>query len=133
MAGRFERVDEGQPFTVVVDYAHTDDALTKALTTLNELRIGHAGRMIVVFGCGGNRDTVKRGLMGAVARQLADHVVLTSDNPRKEDPLEILAAIRAGYGDGGSCETEPDRAKAIRLALAMARAGDCVLIAGKGH
>ena len=131
--GRMEPIPNRRGLHVFVDYAHTDDALNKALTTLNELRAGQAGRMIVVFGCGGNRDTVKRGLMGAVARQLADHAVLTSDNPRKEDPLEILAAIRAGYGEGGSCETEPDRAKAIRRALAVARAGDCVLIAGKGH
>ena len=131
--GRMEPISNRRGLNIFVDYAHTDDALNKALTTLNELRGGHPGRMIVVFGCGGNRDTVKRVLMGAVARQLADHVVLTSDNPRKDDPLEIIAAIRAGYGDGGSCEIEPDRAKAIRRALALARAGDCVLIAGKGH
>lgn len=131
--GRMEPIPNRCGLHIFVDYAHTDDALTKALTTLNELRVGHTGRMLVVFGCGGNRDTVKRGLMGAVARQLADHVVLTSDNPRKEDPLCILAAIRAGYGEGGSCETEPDRAIAIRRALALARAGDFVLIAGKGH
>ncbi|MEI7435929.1 MAG: UDP-N-acetylmuramoyl-L-alanyl-D-glutamate--2,6-diaminopimelate ligase [bacterium] len=131
--GRMEPISNCRGLQIFVDYAHTDDALNKALTTLNELRVGHAGRMIVVFGCGGNRDIIKRGLMGAVARQLADHVVLTSDNPRKEDPLAILAAIRAGYGEGGSCEIESDRAKAIRRALTLARAGDFVLIAGKGH
>ncbi len=137
--GRFERVDEGQPFGVVVDYAHTDDALRNLLETARELRSASAasrppGRVITVFGCGGERDRTKRPLMGEAAGSLSDFCVLTSDNPRGEDPLAIindtlvgLQKVRANY------RIEPERAKAIEMALEMATTGDLVLLAGKGH
>lgn len=128
--GRLEEIPHRHGFQVFVDYAHTDDALEHALATLRELT---AGRLIAVFGCGGNRDTTKRPAMGAAAARLADYSVLTSDNPRKEDPAAILAQIRAGFGAATNFEVEPDRAKAIERALALARKGDVVLIAGKGH
>jgi UDP-N-acetylmuramoyl-L-alanyl-D-glutamate--2,6-diaminopimelate ligase len=129
--GRFERVDQGQPFLVVVDYAHTDDALRNVLTTARELA---RGRLIVVFGCGGDRDRSKRPLMGEAAGALADVVVLTSDNPRSEDPLAIINDARVGMQrTGRPCLLETDRELAIRRALEQARDGDVVVIAGKGH
>lgn len=128
--GRLEPVPTGRGFQVFVDYAHTDDALQHVLESLREIA---RGRLIAVFGCGGDRDRTKRPAMGAVAARLADHTVLTSDNPRTEDPLAILAQIREGFGAGASVEVEPDRAQAIRRALAMAQPGDIVLVAGKGH
>jgi len=128
--GRLDKVDSKQPFHVFVDYAHTDDALKNVLTTLREIT---QGRVIVVFGCGGNRDKGKRLKMGAVAEQLADCVVLTSDNPRKEDPREIIRQIEAGITDRQKYEVVVDRREAIARALAMAKANDIVLIAGKGH
>jgi UDP-N-acetylmuramoyl-L-alanyl-D-glutamate--2,6-diaminopimelate ligase len=113
-----------------VDFAHTPDALEKVLTALRE----HCtGRLWCVFGCGGNRDAGKRAPMGAVAVRLADQVVLTSDNPRDEDPGKILADILAGVPDRRSVRIQPDRARAIREAIGAADAGDVVLIAGKGH
>jgi UDP-N-acetylmuramoyl-L-alanyl-D-glutamate--2,6-diaminopimelate ligase len=127
--GRFEFVDAGQPFTVVVDYAHTPDGLAAALAAAREL----GERVIVVFGCGGDRDRGKRPLMGAVAAHKADLAVLTSDNPRSEDPLTIIEEVRAGAPGARNLLVEPDRAAAIALALGEARAGDVVLIAGKGH
>jgi len=132
-AGRFEPVDAGQGFTVLVDYAHKPDALEQALTTSRELTPD--GRVIVVFGCGGDRDATKRPIMGAVAARLADRVILTSDNPRSEDPLAILGEIRAGVPDDAPAvvTVEPDRRRAIVLAIDEARPGDLVLIAGKGH
>jgi UDP-N-acetylmuramoyl-L-alanyl-D-glutamate--2,6-diaminopimelate ligase len=129
--GRFELVDAGQPFTIVVDYAHTPDGLEQLLTATRELAGG--GRVIVVFGCGGDRDRGKRPLMGSVAVAGADLVVLTSDNPRDEDPEAIAAEVRAGIGEGAALEVELDRRRAIALALAAAGPGDVVVLAGKGH
>jgi len=126
--GRLEQVPTGQPFHVFVDYAHTPDALARVLATLRPLT---SGRLTVVFGCGGDRDRSKRPLMGRAAEAGADRVVITSDNPRSEDPHRILEQIRAGMD--GPALVEPDRAVAIERALAAARAGDVVLIAGKGH
>jgi UDP-N-acetylmuramoyl-L-alanyl-D-glutamate--2,6-diaminopimelate ligase len=129
--GRFERVEAGQPFLVIVDYAHTDDALRNVLTTARELT---RGRLIVVFGCGGDRDRSKRPLMGEAAGSLADVVVLTSDNPRGEDPLAIINDALVGVQKTGKpCILEADRAAAIHRALDQARDGDVVVIAGKGH
>jgi UDP-N-acetylmuramoyl-L-alanyl-D-glutamate--2,6-diaminopimelate ligase len=135
--GRFEPVDEGQDFGVLVDYAHTPDSLENVLASARGLL--DEGRLIVVFGAGGDRDRDKRPLMGAAARRLADHVVVTSDNPRSENPDAIIAAIVAGAeaetppGDSAALEVESDRRTAIQHAMALARPGDIVLIAGKGH
>jgi len=134
--GRFERVDCGQPFTVVVDYAHTDDALRNLTSIAREFatRAGAHGRVITVFGCGGDRDRAKRPLMGAAAGKGSDFVVLTSDNPRSEDPLRIIHDALPGLQNSGTrYSAEPDRRKAIVLALGEATSGDVVLIAGKGH
>jgi UDP-N-acetylmuramoyl-L-alanyl-D-glutamate--2,6-diaminopimelate ligase len=130
--GRFERVDAGQPFLVVVDYAHTDDALRNLLATAKELN--PHGRIITLFGCGGDRDRTKRPLMGEAAGQVSDVVVLTSDNPRSEDPLLIINdAIVGVQRTKAKLFVEADRQKAIEVALNEARAGDIVLLAGKGH
>jgi UDP-N-acetylmuramoyl-L-alanyl-D-glutamate--2,6-diaminopimelate ligase len=134
--GRFERVDCGQPFTVVVDYAHTDDALRNLTALGRELVSGSGakGRVLTLFGCGGDRDRKKRPLMGEAAGRGSDFVVLTSDNPRSEDPLAIINDAVVGLQKTGAKYTiEPDRRKAIALAIAEARAGDIVLLAGKGH
>ena len=132
--GRFEQVDAGQRFLVVVDYAHTPDALERVLTTARKLTQGRLG---VVFGCGGDRDRGKRPIMGGIAARLADHVWVTSDNPRSERPEAIVAEIVAGIRETGTpgarYVSEPDRAAAIRAALAWAHPGDTVVIAGKGH
>ena len=129
--GRFERIDCGQPFLVVVDYAHTDDALRNVIQVAREMT---RGRVITLFGCGGDRDRAKRPLMGMAAGELSDFVVLTSDNPRSEDPLDIINDALVGLGRFDTPHiAEPDRAKAIRRALEEARQGDVVLIAGKGH
>jgi len=129
--GRFERVDNGQPFLVVVDYAHTDDALRNVIRTARELA---TGRVITLFGCGGDRDRTKRPLMGMAAAELSDYVVLTSDNPRSEDPLAIMNDTMVGLRRFDTPhQAEPDRGKAIRLALEQAKPGDVVLLAGKGH
>ena len=133
--GRFERVEAGQPFLVVVDYAHTPDALERTLETARKLR-GPKGRLAVVFGCGGDRDRGKRPLMGEIASRLADHVWVTSDNPRSEPPGAIIADIVAGIPAGTARdrhETLVDRRVAIQRALTWAAAGDVVVIAGKGH
>jgi UDP-N-acetylmuramoyl-L-alanyl-D-glutamate--2,6-diaminopimelate ligase len=131
--GRLEAVDEGQPFAVLVDYAHTPDSLENVLRAARRLT---AGRLICVFGAGGDRDREKRPLMGAAAAKLADLALVTSDNPRSEDPDAIVAEIRAGM-DGRAAraeiELEVDRRAAIAAALGLARAGDTVVIAGKGH
>ena len=126
--GRFEAVDEGQPFPVLVDYAHTPEALANVLAEARSLA---AGRVVCVFGCGGDRDRTKRPVMGEVATRLADRVVVTSDNPRSENPLTIIDDVLAGTT--GEVEVEPDRARAIALALAAAGEDDVVVIAGKGH
>jgi UDP-N-acetylmuramoyl-L-alanyl-D-glutamate--2,6-diaminopimelate ligase len=130
--GRFEAVDAGQGFGVVVDYAHTPDALGHVLSAAREL-VAPGSRVIVVFGAGGDRDPGKRPRMGEVAAQLADLVVLTSDNPRSEDPSAIIAAVLDGIADRAGTTVEPDRRAAIGLAVAAARDGDLVVIAGKGH
>lgn len=130
-AGRMEaHVDAARDVLVVVDYAHTPDALGKALAAL---RRHGKGRLWCVFGCGGDRDRGKRPEMGRVAEQLADEIVITDDNPRTEDGVAIVADILAGLADPGRALVERDRAGAIRMALAGARAGDVVLVAGKGH
>jgi UDP-N-acetylmuramoyl-L-alanyl-D-glutamate--2,6-diaminopimelate ligase len=129
--GRFERVDLGQPFLVVVDYAHTDDALRNLIAVARGLK---PNRVITLFGCGGDRDRSKRPLMGMAAAQNSDFVVLTSDNPRSEDPLAIINDALVGLRRFDTPHViEPDRAKAIRIALQRAERGDIVLIAGKGH
>ncbi len=129
--GRFEPVDEGQPFAVLVDYSHKPGALAGALAAARE--VAPSGKVILVFGAGGDRDATKRPEMGEVAARLADRVLLTSDNPRGEDPLAIIDAIRSGMTTATDCTVEPDRATAIALAIGEARQGDVVLIAGKGH
>ena len=129
--GRLERVPNEAGVNVLVDYAHTADALRLVLLSLRELT---RGRLIVVFGCGGNRDHTKRPVMGKMAALLADHVIVTSDNPRGEDPLDIIHQIKAGFPPGfQSFEVVPDREQAILTALSTARRDDTVLIAGKGH
>jgi UDP-N-acetylmuramoyl-L-alanyl-D-glutamate--2,6-diaminopimelate ligase len=130
--GRFEPVEAGQPFRVVVDYAHTPDALARVLEAAREITPS-PGRVILVFGCGGDRDPSKRAPMGRVASRLANLVVLTSDNPRHEDPGAIIAAVRGGLDPATPTIIEPDRRAAIADALREARDGDIVVIAGKGH
>ena len=125
--GRFEAVDEGQPFAVLVDYAHTPDSLENVLRTARDLA---QSRVICVFGCGGDRDRGKRPLMGRIATELADVAIVTSDNPRSEEPDAIIAEILAGAGDA---EVEADRREAIARAVEAAEEGDVVVIAGKGH
>jgi UDP-N-acetylmuramoyl-L-alanyl-D-glutamate--2,6-diaminopimelate ligase len=129
--GRFERVDEGQPFLVIVDYAHTDDALRNTIAVARTLT---KKRVITLFGCGGDRDRSKRPLMGMAAAQDSDYVVLTSDNPRSEDPLTIINDTLVGLRRYDTPHSiEPDRAKAIRKAIEQASSGDVVIVAGKGH
>ncbi|MFN7922109.1 MAG: UDP-N-acetylmuramoyl-L-alanyl-D-glutamate--2,6-diaminopimelate ligase [Bryobacteraceae bacterium] len=131
VAGRFERVDEGQPFLVAVDYAHTDDALRRTIQVARSLA---TGRVITLFGCGGDRDRAKRPLMGRAAGEDSDYVVLTSDNPRSEDPAAIIADALGGLEPTGRAHAvEADRERAIHAAIAEARSGDVVLLAGKGH
>jgi UDP-N-acetylmuramoyl-L-alanyl-D-glutamate--2,6-diaminopimelate ligase len=127
--GRLQSVSEGRAFSVFVDYAHTPDALENALTTLAEL--DHR-RIILVFGCGGNRDVPKRAQMGEVADRLANYTIITSDNPRDEDPDEIIRGIESGF-QGEQFESEPDRRKAIGLGVSYLAPRDILLIAGKGH
>ena len=130
--GRLERITLGQPFAVFVDYAHTDDALRNVLTTLREIT---TGRVLLAFGCGGSRDAGKRPKMGRVAAELADFTLITSDNPRREPPGKIAAAIEEGFRDvrPDAYHVELDRKRAIGEILRLARSGDTVLIAGKGH
>ncbi|HEX2046998.1 MAG TPA: UDP-N-acetylmuramoyl-L-alanyl-D-glutamate--2,6-diaminopimelate ligase [Acidimicrobiales bacterium] len=129
--GRNERVDRGQPFTVLVDYAHSPEALERTLAGARDM--AGEGRVLVVFGCGGDRDRAKRPLMGEVATRVADLAVLTNDNPRSEDPAAILDEVRAGVQRTETLVVEPDRRAAIGVALGEARPGDVVVIAGKGH
>ncbi len=128
--GRFEVVDEGQDFAVIVDYAHTPDSLEKVVRLAAEIG---PGRRLVVFGCGGDRDRTKRPLMGRIATQLADYAIFTSDNPRSEDPAAIIREIEAGAAGAQNYESEPDRQRAIERVIALAGPGDVVVIAGKGH
>ena len=133
--GRLEPVTvPDDPFAVLVDYAHTDDALLNVLTALRPL-VGPGGKLVTVFGCGGDRDRTKRPRMMRVACERSDRVVVTSDNPRTEDPDAIIAEILTGIPAGARAQVsvESDRAKAIALAVSTAREGDIVLIAGKGH
>lgn len=132
--GRFQPVDARQPFTVIVDYAHTDDALRNLTALAHQLVSGTGGRIITLFGCGGDRDRTKRPRMGQAAGEGSDFVVVTSDNPRSEDPNAIIAEILPGIESTGvRYAVEPDRAAAIALALAQGMPRDIVLIAGKGH
>ena len=129
--GRFENVDCGQDFRVIVDYAHTDDALVQVLDAVREIT---SGRIIVVFGAGGDRDRSKRSRMGEVVGRGSDMAVVTSDNPRNEDPLEIIKMITDGIKSvRGEYESVPDRRRAIKRAFEAAEFGDCVVVAGKGH
>ncbi|MBI3292958.1 MAG: UDP-N-acetylmuramoyl-L-alanyl-D-glutamate--2,6-diaminopimelate ligase, partial [Elusimicrobia bacterium] len=130
--GRLERIEAGQPFTVLVDYAHTDDALRHVLETL---RLLYSHRIITIFGCGGDRDRTKRPLMGSVVGRLSDVAIVTSDNPRSEDPEAIAREVEAGLRKAGGAEYQIvlDREEAIRTAVRAARPQDVVLIAGKGH
>ena len=130
--GRFERIPEGQPFLVIVDYAHTDDALRNLISTARELSPDN--RVITLFGAGGDRDRTKRPLMGEAAGSLSDVVILTSDNPRSEDPLRIINDVLVGLQKtGAKYRVEADREKAIEAAMNEAKPGDIVLLAGKGH
>jgi UDP-N-acetylmuramoyl-L-alanyl-D-glutamate--2,6-diaminopimelate ligase len=132
VSGRFERIDLGQPFFVIVDYAHTDDALENLIRTARELN--PKGRIVTLFGCGGEKDRTKRPVMGEVAGRLSDLTILSSDNPRSEDPLKIIGDIIVGLQKtAGKYLIEPDREKAVGMALDEAHAGDIVLLAGKGH
>ena len=132
VSGRFQRIDLGQPFFVIVDYAHTDDALENLIRTARELN--PKGRIITLFGCGGLKDRTKRPVMGEVTGRLSDLTILSSDNPRTEDPLKIISDIIVGLQKtAGKYLIEPDREKAIGVAMDEARAGDIVLLAGKGH
>jgi UDP-N-acetylmuramoyl-L-alanyl-D-glutamate--2,6-diaminopimelate ligase len=132
VSGRFQRIDLGQPYFVIVDYAHTDDALENLIRTARELN--PKGRIITLFGCGGGKDRTKRPVMGEVTGRLSDLTILSSDNPRTEDPLKIISDIIVGLQKtSGKYLIEPDREKAIGAAMDEARAGDIVLLAGKGH
>ena len=134
--GRFESIDRGQPFAVIVDYAHTPDSLDNVLRAARSLASTSGARVLCAFGCGGDRDRAKRPLMGAVAARLADYVVVTSDNPRSEPPEAIIGQILEGVAaarPSGPDLVEPDRRAAIRHLLAEARPGDVAVIAGKGH
>jgi UDP-N-acetylmuramoyl-L-alanyl-D-glutamate--2,6-diaminopimelate ligase len=132
VSGRFQRIDLGQPFLVIVDYAHTDDALENLIRTARELN--PKGRIITLFGCGGEKDRTKRPVMGEVTGRLSDLTILSSDNPRGEDPLKIISDIIVGLQKtSGKYLIEPDREKAVAMAIDEARAGDIVLLAGKGH
>jgi UDP-N-acetylmuramoyl-L-alanyl-D-glutamate--2,6-diaminopimelate ligase len=128
--GRFEAIDNGQPFSVLIDFAHTPAAIAEALRAARELTT--EGRVIIVFGAGGDRDKAKRPAMGRVASELADVVVVTSDNPRSEKPLTIISEVAAGVKGTGPL-IDVDRARAIASAIGMAQPGDVVLVAGKGH
>ncbi len=131
--GRFEPIDMGQPFEVLVDYAHTPDSLENVLREARKL-VPEGRRLLVVFGCGGDRDRGKRPQMGAIARQMADIAIVTSDNPRTEDPDAIIAEIVAGARDGlAELVVEPDRRRAIEIGVERADVGDVLVIAGKGH
>jgi UDP-N-acetylmuramoyl-L-alanyl-D-glutamate--2,6-diaminopimelate ligase len=131
--GRMERIEAGQPFPVLVDYAHTPDGLEQVLRAARPLVDAGSGRLVVVFGCGGDRDRAKRPAMGKAAAGLADVIVVTSDNPRSEDPLAIIGEVVAGVPSGVHPIVEPDRRQAVAVALTGRGPGDVVVVAGKGH
>ena len=132
--GRFQPVSAGQPFSIIVDYAHTDDALVNLTALARQMTAATGKRVITLFGCGGDRDRTKRPKMGLAAGNGSDYVVATSDNPRSEDPSAILAEVEPGLKQSSvQYVVEADRAAAIRLALETAQPGDVVLLAGKGH
>ena len=134
MPGRLERIENARGFTVLVDYAHKPAALEGVLRTVRPIAAAGGGRVIAVFGCGGDRDKGKRPEMGRIAALLADEVVVTSDNPRSEEPEAILRDVRAGVEAAGkTARYVADRREALAEAFALARAGDVVLVAGKGH
>jgi UDP-N-acetylmuramoyl-L-alanyl-D-glutamate--2,6-diaminopimelate ligase len=128
--GRLERIDYGQPYLILIDYAHTEDALRQLLSTV---RPYVSGKLIVLFGCGGERDRGKRPLMGKAAAELSDLVVLSSDNPRSEDQLQIIQEVKAGIPANAKVLIYPDREEAIVEALKIVQPGDCFVLAGKGH
>ncbi len=130
--GRLEKVDKKQPFTVLIDYAHTDDALKNVLSTIKEIA---KKRVITVFGCGGDRDRTKRPVMGEIAVKMSDYVILTSDNPRTEDPKKIICDIEIGIKRAGKDNymVKVDRREALKTAVEMANKDDIILVAGKGH
>jgi UDP-N-acetylmuramoyl-L-alanyl-D-glutamate--2,6-diaminopimelate ligase len=132
LPGRMERVGRGYPVATFIDFAHTEAALRAALTSLRSLA---RGRILVVFGCGGDRDSGKRSPMGKAAGELADLPIATSDNPRGEEPLKIIAEVEAGLKESGNDAYRliPDRREAIRSAVRVAQEGDVILVAGKGH
>jgi UDP-N-acetylmuramoyl-L-alanyl-D-glutamate--2,6-diaminopimelate ligase len=131
--GRFEQVHTADGRIAIIDYAHTPDALERCLRTIRRLLPAGSGRLITVFGCGGNRDRGKRPVMGRIASELSDVTIITSDNPRREDPRAIIDEILGGVRAGAVVETEPDRRAAIRRGLDLAAQGDVLLVAGKGH
>jgi len=132
--GRFEQIASPLGWTAIIDYAHTPDALENCLQTIRELLPDQSrGKVVTVFGCGGNRDRGKRPIMGRIAAELSDTVIITSDNPRNEDPQAIIDEVMGGVVKGKQVHTEVDRRKAIKLALGLAHSGDVVLVAGKGH
>ncbi|HLX13540.1 MAG TPA: UDP-N-acetylmuramoyl-L-alanyl-D-glutamate--2,6-diaminopimelate ligase [Bacteroidota bacterium] len=131
--GRFEQIPSPAGWLAIIDYAHTPDALKKALTAIADVKGKEPGRIITVFGCGGNRDAKKRPMMGEIASEMSAVTIVTSDNPRHEDPQAIINDIMKGVRAGAEVITEPDRSAAVRKALTMAKRGDVVLLAGKGH
>jgi UDP-N-acetylmuramoyl-L-alanyl-D-glutamate--2,6-diaminopimelate ligase len=131
--GRFEQIPSAEGWTAVIDYAHTPDALEQCLKTVRELLNNRKGRIITVFGCGGDRDTTKRPIMGRIASQLSDITIVTSDNPRTEDPERIIDEVLSGVLPGRTVERVVDRRAAIAASIAMAKPGDILLLAGKGH
>ena len=128
--GRLQKVSNRRGLHIFVDYSHKPDALENVLTTLGDIK---KGKLICLFGCGGNRDTGKRALMGSIAERLADEVILTSDNPRSEDPLAIIQGIMQGIRNSANVLIEPDRKRAIQIAIERMQPEDILLIAGKGH
>ena len=131
--GRFEQIPSPSGWVAVIDYAHTPDALENCLATIREILPKGAGRIICVFGCGGDRDRGKRPIMGRIASGMSDITIVTSDNPRFEEPERIIGEILVGVDAAKDVRVEPDRRLAIRTALGLAGAGDVVLVAGKGH
>jgi UDP-N-acetylmuramoyl-L-alanyl-D-glutamate--2,6-diaminopimelate ligase len=131
--GRFESINLGQPFSVIIDFAHTPDALENILSEARKMAENEGAKVITLFGCGGNRDKTKRPLMAAIAQKFSDHIVITSDNPRDEAPSQIIAEIVSGLTSSDNVTTIEDRKIAIQYAISIAAPKDIVIIAGKGH